>query len=176
MRRAMIVLAMAGLGASRVLTAGVVHPRTLEGAVTIQAATAGDVTTADFPRAKQVVSGFLGLTPDQVSQWDALFAAREAAVAPLREQLQSTEAQIHDLLKGDDPDPGAVGTLMISGKTLREGIQAADTTYLDGFGALLTQDQKAKLGAVRRAAKLAPVLPAFRRLALLPPAAGPAGG
>ncbi len=175
MRRAMFVLAMAGVIAAPALAGGIVHPQVLESAIAVQAADAGDWTTADFPRAKQAVTDFLGLTPDQVTQWDALFVAHEAAVAPLRDQLQSTEAQIRDLLKGDNPDPGAVGTLVISGKTLREGIQAANATYLDGFGDLLTQDQKAKFGAVRRAARLAPLLPAFGVFGLLAPLPAPAG-
>jgi Spy/CpxP family protein refolding chaperone len=171
MKKALLVLVVVGVLASPVLAGEVVHSELL-GQVLVAAAEAGDAGAPEFPRAKQAITEFLALGEGQVAEWDALLAAREAAVAPLREQLRSTEEQLRELLEGDNPDPNAVGTLVISGKTLREGMQAAHKTYVDGFEAMLTPDQKGKLGAVRRAARLAPLLPAFGIFGLIPPAPG----
>ena len=127
-----------------------------------------DMGAADHPRAKAAIGEFLALTENQVAEWDALLAAREEAVAPLREQLLATEEQLRELLQSENPDPGAVGTLVLSGKTLREGIGATHRTYVEEFEAMLTNEQKGKLGAVRRAARLAPLVPAFGAFGLLP--------
>jgi Spy/CpxP family protein refolding chaperone len=121
------------------------------------------------PRAKEAIVEFLALTQEQVAQWDALLAAREEAVAPLREQLRATEEQLKELLQSENPDPGAVGTLVLSGKTLREGIAAAHKNYVVAFEGLLTPEQKGRLGAIRRAARLAPLVPAFGAFGLVAP-------
>ena len=134
-------------------------------------AVAAEGEVPDQPR-KAAIAQFLALTEDQVAQWDAMLAEREAAVAPLREELRSTEEQLRELLQGDNPDATAVGTLVLAGKTLREGIAAAHETYVDAFEAMLTVEQKGKLGAIRRAARLAPLLPAFAAFGLIPPPPG----
>jgi Spy/CpxP family protein refolding chaperone len=129
----------------------------------------------DAPRARQVVIQFLGLTPDQVTAWDALLEARQAAVEPLREDLQAAEKALYDLLQGANPDPAAVGTLVLKAKALREQMAAANKVYIDGFDALLTTEQMSKLGFLRRAERAAPVFPAFRLFGLLPLQAGGPG-
>jgi Spy/CpxP family protein refolding chaperone len=172
MKRTTFLVVLAGLVAAPLLAGGI-HPRVIEQAMVIAGADASDPTALGFPRAKAAVTQFLALTADQVASWETLIATREDAVGPLRDQLKSTEDELKELLNGDDPDPNAVGTLVISGKTLRDGIQAARQTYLEGFEAMLTQDQKVKLGAVRRAARLAPLVPAFGVVGLLVPAPQP---
>jgi Spy/CpxP family protein refolding chaperone len=128
----------------------------------------------DAPRARQVVIQFLGLTPDQVTAWDALLEARKASVEPLREDLQATEKDLQDLLQGANPDPAAVGTLVLKAKALREQIAAANKVYVDGFDALLIAEQRTKLAFLRRAERAAPLFPAFRLFGLLPlQASGP---
>lgn len=174
MKRTMSLLMVAGLVAAPALAGDLIHPRVLEQSLAVTAVEAGE-GTPEHPAAKQAITEFLALTADQVGQWDALLAEREEAVAPLREQLQSTGDQLKQLLNGPSPDPGAVGTLVISGKTLREGIEAAQRAYVEGFETMLTPEQRGKLGAVRRAARLAPLLPAFGVFGLLPPLQGQAG-
>ena len=128
----------------------------------------------DGARARETVIQFLGLTPDQVTLWDALLERRKAAVEPLREDLQAAEKDLQELLQRDNPDPAAVGTLVLRTKALREQIAAANKAYVDGFEAMLTADQKTKLAFLRRAQRAAPLFPAFRLFGLLPPpAAGP---
>ena len=120
-------------------------------------------------RAKGEVVGFLTLTADQVAQWDALLATREQTAAPLRTQLQGIEDQLKTLLGQPNPDPAAVGNLVLQAKGVRDQIRAADGAYLDGFGAMLTTDQQAKFAFLRRADQARPVIPAFRVFGLVPP-------
>jgi hypothetical protein len=171
MKKATLMLTLLALVAAPLLAAGTVQMHGPDSAFAVTAMDSGDPTAADHPRARQAVIDFLGLPADQATQWDALLATRDAAVSLLRDQLKSTAAQLQELLGGADPDAGAVGTLVIAAKTLREGIQAADKAYLEGFEAMLDPNQQAKLASVRHAARLRPVLPAFAVFGLLPPPA-----
>ncbi|HQT96092.1 MAG TPA: periplasmic heavy metal sensor [Thermoanaerobaculaceae bacterium] len=120
-------------------------------------------------RAKGEVVGFLALTPGQVGQWDALLATRQQTVPPLRTQLQGIEDQLKALLGQSNPDPTAVGNLVLQAHGVRDQIKAAESAYVDGFGAMLATDQQAKFAFLHRAEKAAPLIPAFRLFALLPP-------
>lgn len=122
----------------------------------------------DGSRAREVVIRFLELTPDQVTAWDVLLEARKAAAEPLREQLQAVEEQLRELLQGENPDPTAVGNLVLQGKALREQIAAANQAYVEGFEALLIGEQVDKLAFLRRAERAEPLFPAFRLFGLLP--------
>ncbi len=112
---------------------------------------------------------FLALTPDQVAQWDALIATREQTIPPLRDQLRAIEDQIKALLAQPNPDPAAVGALVIQASPIKGQSEAAKAAYVNGFEAMLTADQLAKLNFIRRAEKARPLIPAFRLSGLLPP-------
>jgi len=129
----------------------------------------------DGARAREAVVQFLGLASDQVASWDTLLERRKAAVEPLRQDLQAAEKELQDLLQRDNPDPAAVGTLVLKTKALREQIAAAHKAYVDGFEAILTAEQKNKLAFLRRAERAAPLFPAFRLFGLLPPPAAGSG-
>jgi len=124
---------------------------------------------AGAPRPTEVVTRFLQLSADQVNQWNVLLATREATVEPLQQQIRGAERQLAELLKGESPDPAAVGQLVIDVKELREQIGVAHQAYVQGFEALLTPEQKERLEFVRKAARVEPILPAFRVVGLLPP-------
>ncbi len=115
------------------------------------------------------VTQFLALTPDQSAQWQTLIATREQTIPPLRDQLKALDDQIKALLAQPSPDPAAVGTLVIQAVPIKAQIEAARAAYVNGFEAMLTPDQLAKLNFIRRAAKAAPLIPAFRLSGLLAP-------
>ncbi len=119
---------------------------------------------------KGEVAQFLALTPDQLAHWDALIATREQTIPPLRDQLKALEDQLKALLAQPSPDPAAVGALVIQAAPIKAQIEAAKDAYVDGFEAMLSTDQLARLNFMRRAAKAAPLIPAFRLAGLLPPA------
>jgi hypothetical protein len=135
------------------------------------AAAAMPALAQDHPladRAKNEVIQFLALTPDQVTTWDGLIATHQQTVPPLRTQLQAVEDQIKAALAQPNPDPAAVGALVIQGKGVRDQIQAANTAYESGFEGMLATDQLAKLVFLRKADKAEPLFPAFRFYRLIP--------
>jgi Spy/CpxP family protein refolding chaperone len=119
-------------------------------------------------RGMEAVVRFLQLTPEQVEQWQGLLEAQETALTPLREQLRETERQLAELLKGENPDPTAVGNLVLQGKALREQMGDVHRAYLEDFEGLLTPEQSQRLGGITRAERLEPLFPAFRMFGLLP--------
>ncbi len=118
-------------------------------------------------RAHDTVVTVLKLTADQVTKWDALRATRRAAIKPLEENLHDVQAQLTTVLATDDPDPAAVGRLVIQARDLRTQVTAANRDYIDGFQALLDEQQVKKLKFLRAAAKAERVLPAFRLFGLV---------
>ncbi len=120
-------------------------------------------------RGMEVVADFLHLTPAQVEQWQGLLETQEAALAPLREQLRDTERALGELLRGENPDPAAVGDLVLQGKQIKEQMGQVHRSYLEGFEGMLDAEQAQRLTAIRRAERLEPLFPAFRLFGLLPP-------
>jgi Spy/CpxP family protein refolding chaperone len=163
---ALVVFVVAPALAQEVVTLGPSPLGELAGFDQMPAALADPATA---PRPKQVVAKALALTAEQVTQWDALLAELENALETLGEQVKANNEQLRAVLEQTSPDPAAVGTLVIKNKALREQIAAAHENYLEGFEALLTAEQKTKLGAIRLANRLQRLLPAFHRLGLLPP-------
>jgi hypothetical protein len=122
-------------------------------------------------KGQAVVAQSLGLDAGQVSKWDELLATRETVVKGFAEQVKGLEESLKTELAKVTPDAVVVGNLVIEIKGLRGQIGVAEKAYLDGFETMLTTEQAAKLVAVRRAARVEPLLPAFRLLGLIPPPA-----
>ncbi len=120
------------------------------------------------PCARQAVIRFLELAPEQVEQWDVLLADRRETVAALREQLVPLEEQLRELLGEADPDPEAVGELTIQIHDLRGQIAEANRAYVEGFEAMLGEEQAGRLAFLRRAERSERLFPAFRTFGLLP--------
>lgn len=119
--------------------------------------------------AQNVVVRFLELSADQVAQWDLLIDEREQAAAPLRGAIAAVQQQLDDLLAGEDPDPAAVGELVIERHDLGEQLADVQRTYVAGFEALLDEEQLAQYRFLQRAERAEPLFPAFRMVNLLPP-------
>jgi len=112
---------------------------------------------------------FLQLSEDQVATWHDLATAREEAAAPIREALGAVHDQLAELFAQEDPDPAAVGSLVLERRSLEAELVEIQRAYVEGFEAMLDEEQAGKLGAVRKAAALEPVVPAFRKVGLVRP-------
>jgi len=118
--------------------------------------------------AKNGIIHYLDLTPDQVVAWDQLIEDFEADAQPLREAIAEIQTQIEELFAGGDPDPALLGELMIQRRNLVEQLAQVRADYVDGFEALLDENQFKRLRLIRRADRVEPLIPAFRLYRLLP--------
>ena len=119
--------------------------------------------------AQQRIASFLELTDDQLTGWDVLIDDRELAAEPVRAAIAAVQLELDELLDGDDPDPLEVGLLVIQRHDLGHELADIQRVYVDGFGALLDDEQLARYRFIRRAERAEPLFPAFRVLDLLPP-------
>src|SRR6266478_4678186 len=113
----------------------------------------------------QVVAEFLQLRPGQASELEQLLQARQAAIVPLFQTAQAMTQQLGILLNAGG-NPAQVGVLVIQIHALQQQMGQAQQVFLTQFVAILDTDQLQKLQAVRIAAQLQPILPAFQPIFL----------
>lgn len=111
-----------------------------------QAAAAPRLPGCHDPRA---IARFLGLTADQNAKVKELRATYKSTVDPIQKQIADLRDQIQDLLDAATPDACQIGALHVQIHTLYQGIEAARTTFENGFEALLTPAQLTKWHALQ---------------------------
>jgi Spy/CpxP family protein refolding chaperone len=94
---------------------------------------------------------FLDLTADQVTQAQAIFDAAQAEIEPLREAQRPLFEQLRAALDAAEPDPAAVGALVIDLHANRQAIHAVLEGALDEFEAILTPEQLERFEVLRDA-------------------------
>jgi Spy/CpxP family protein refolding chaperone len=119
----------------------------------------------EAPSPIQIVVQFLQLQPDQVQAIGQLLQARQAALAPLLQGIQQRVLQLEALLNSG-ANPAQVGILAIQIYALQHQVARVQQGFLSNFANLLDPEQQQQLEAVRIAAPLQPVLPAFQQLYL----------
>jgi len=92
----------------------------------------------------------LNLTAAQQTTLDQLASDLTATTKPLHQQQRDNFKQVEALLAGANPDPAAVGQLVIAGNALRGQFKAARDTFDSKFEAILTAEQKAAYEAVKK--------------------------
>jgi hypothetical protein len=113
----------------------------------------------------QVVAEFLQLSPGQVSELGQLLQARQTAIVPLFQTAQALTQQLENLLNSGG-NPAQVGAVVIQIHAVQQQIAQAQQSFLSQFVATLNADQQQRLQAVRIAAQLQPILPAFQPIFL----------
>ena len=134
-------------------------PEQIEGMV---APTGGDWIQAIGP-----VAAFLELQEPQVEALVQLLIQRQLAVIPLALEIKQRKALLAELFQSGEPNPLAVGQLVIQIRLLHGAIAAVQVEFLTAFHDLLFPGQQEKLGAIHVAAALQPILPAFKGLGLI---------
>jgi len=119
----------------------------------------------EAPSPIQIVAQFLQLRPDEVQELGQLLKARQAAVVPLLQGIQQRVQQLEALLNSGG-SPADVGMLVIQIHTLQQQVAQEQQDFLSNFVNLLAPEQQQRLEAVRIAAQLQPILPAFQQLYL----------
>jgi hypothetical protein len=113
-----------------------------------------------------VVARFLHLGPEQAQAFGQLLQARQAALAPILQQIALREQRIRELLAAG-ANPAEIGVLMLQVHGLQQAAAAAQARFLTAFAELLDEEQRRRWEGARAAARLQPVLPAFQALQLL---------
>jgi hypothetical protein len=119
----------------------------------------------EAPSPIQIVVQFLQLRPDQVQEFGQLLQARQAAVVPLLQGIQQRLQQLEALLNSGG-SPAGVGMLVIQIHTLQQQVAQVQQDFLSKFVNLLDPEQQQRLEAVRIAAQLQTILPAFQQFYL----------
>jgi hypothetical protein len=119
----------------------------------------------EAPSPIQIVVQFLQLRPDQVQELGQLLQARQAAVVPRLQGIQQRVQQLEALLNSGG-NPAEVGILVIQIHALQQQVALVQQDFLSRFASLLDPEQQQRLEAVRLAAQLQPILPAFQQLYL----------
>ena len=127
------------------------------------------VAHAQEPPAPMIVAGFLGFTDAQGARFGQLLGGLQASVGPLQQQMMVQQKALDTVLSADQPDPAAVGKLVLTIRALQKQIGQAFQSYHEGFLAMLTQEQKEKTQAVAGAAHLLPAVRAFAEVRLIDP-------
>ena len=122
-----------------------------------------------MPPAPAIVAGFLGFTDAQGTKFGQLLGALQTSVGPLQQQMVVQQKALESVLSADQPDPAAVGRLVLTVRALQKQVGQAFQSYHDGFLAMLTQDQREKTQAVMGAAQLLPAVRAFAEVHLIDP-------
>lgn len=115
----------------------------------------------------KVVAHFLELSDVQVEQWVKILQELHQTLHPLAQSLAEKEKALATLIESDSPDPGAIGSLVLEIRGLRQHIHMLQRKATTDFEALLDEEQTDRLTHIRQVAPVARLLPAFQALYLL---------
>jgi Spy/CpxP family protein refolding chaperone len=97
------------------------------------------------PRGFRGPGRFLELTEEQQAAARDIFEQRRPEIEAIHEQLRENRTLLRESLESGNPDPTAVGELVIEGHALRQKGRTLREKSREAFEGLLTPDQKRKL-------------------------------
>lgn len=97
------------------------------------------------PRGFRGPGRFLELTEEQQAAARDIFERRRPEMQALHEQMRENRTLLRESLESGNPDPTAVGELVIEGHALRQKSRTLREDSKAAFEGLLTPDQKRKL-------------------------------
>jgi uncharacterized membrane protein len=122
---------------------------------------------AQQPDPVTIVTHVLELSEDQVTAWNTILHAREAAMQPIAQQAQAKQEAIGKALADPNPDPVAIGNAFIELRKLQEQMGVVNAQAATEFQHLLNDDQMQRLEGIRGAAGICQIVPAFQATGLL---------
>jgi Spy/CpxP family protein refolding chaperone len=118
-------------------------------------ATAGGTAIAQGPppggSPPQRIAAALGLTDQQKAVWASAFSTMRATAQPLHAQAKAIRVEIDALFAQGNPDPALLGQKMIAMHAVREQLHQARAAMQSTTAAVLTDEQKLKLDAIKAA-------------------------
>jgi len=121
----------------------------------------------EAPPPLAVVANVLGLSEEQVHALADFLQARGEAVRPVAEEMQRHQQALAQLLQSPNPDPTAIGQLILEMRALEAQSQKAIGDANKALEQILSADQRTRLDQLRGAANACQVIPAFRAVGLL---------
>lgn len=113
------------------------------------------------------VARFLQLSDEQIVSWDVIYQIHREAERPLQDEAAAVQAEIDALFAAGEPDPAALGELVIARRALGEALREVHLVYHEDFVALLDEAQARRLGFIARADEVEPIIPAFKLFELI---------
>ncbi|HYZ84546.1 MAG TPA: periplasmic heavy metal sensor [Bryobacteraceae bacterium] len=125
-------------------------------ATLVASVTFGQTTTTPNaqPRTPEELKAALGLSDSQITSLQGLQEQKATANRTTFETIRARQQTLETTLAQTNPDPTALGQLLVEIKTLRAQIQANDDRFRQQALALLTADQRTKLAPLESASKL----------------------
>jgi len=114
------------------------------------------------------VAAFLQLNDEQIAAWDVIYQIHREAEQPLKDEMAAIQAEIDALFETGDPDPGALGELVIERHALGEALFDVHLVYHEDFVAMLDEAQAKRLKFIARADDVQKFIPAFKLFELIP--------
>lgn len=120
----------------------------------------------EAPHPVRVVSVALELSEEQVAAFHDLLRDRKEANDPVQAEIDLLQDELDALLKGENPDPAAVGDIVLEIQDLRGELRENQQVFLDGFHALLTEEQSNRLLRINQVALAQRAAEAMREIRL----------
>lgn len=119
------------------------------------------------PHPLQVVATVLTLSEEQIHSLAAILEARTRAIQPLAGQAHELQQELARALETPHAAPSAIGQLLLEIRQLQHQIGMINAEAAARFEEHLTPEQRERLGHLRQAARVCPMLPAFQAVGLL---------
>lgn len=91
------------------------------------------------------LAAYLRLSDEQIAEAQEIFTAAREAAAPIRETQKALHEELRALLDGENPDPTAVGEVVLDLHANRQELRTLRQAAFADFEALLTAEQLEKL-------------------------------
>lgn len=105
---------------------------------------------------ERILKRQLNLTDEQVKQIREIRRQQAEQLRPQREKIAEAAKNLRALMQQDNPDPLAVGRLMVDMKKMRQDLARSRDPFNDQVKALLTPEQQQKLEELRKRLEQAP--------------------
>jgi len=92
---------------------------------------------------------YLALTDAQVTEIRSLLKKHQEAAFPLRQQIRNTNQELRTALDTPEPNPQAIGQLVIARRDLRKQMRAINARLTKAIETSLTPEQKQKFDQLR---------------------------
>lgn len=97
---------------------------------------------------------YLDLSEEQRAEAETIFTAAREQAAPLREDNRDLAVRLREALAVDPPDPAAVGELVVAIDVNRDELRVIRETAQADFTAILSEEQRLRLEALRDARRI----------------------